>query len=71
MSTCEKDHTGDLPAGFRRLPESQASAWRHLCAGCAYELGRRHNQEAEERLREQVRDLTRVVKELSKGRTAP
>ena len=49
---CSEDHVGNLPAEFERLPESQASRWRHICAGCAYDLGRRHAEEAEGRLRE-------------------
>lgn len=61
---CNSDHSNVLPAEFNQLPESQAARWRHICAGCAYELGRRHGAEAEERLRQRVRDLTARVKEL-------
>lgn len=40
--TCEKDHSGDLPRGpIIALEESQAGFWRHKCAGCAYEMGKR------------------------------
>ena len=66
-NSCTKNHTGDLPAEFERLPESQASRWRHICAGCAYDLGRRHAEEAEQRLRARVRELTARVKELEAG----
>lgn len=62
--TCTNDHSDVLPADFDRLPESQAARWRHICAGCAYELGRRHAAETEERLRQRVRDLTAKVKSL-------
>ena len=55
----------ELPADFSRLPESQAGKGRHRCAGCAYDLGRRHSAEAEERLRERVRSLTAQVNELN------
>jgi hypothetical protein len=68
MSTCEKDHSGDLPSEFNDLPESQAAKWRHRCAACAYELGRRDVAGAEERLRKRVRELTMIVKELTNGR---
>jgi hypothetical protein len=61
---CTSDHSDVLPAEFSQLPESQAARWRHICAGCAYELGRRHAAEVEERLRQRVRDLTAKVKEL-------
>lgn len=68
MGTCDKDHSGDLPAEFKRLPESQAARWRHRCAGCAYDLGRRHGEEAENRLRARVRELTAIVKEVDRKR---
>ncbi len=63
----------ELPADFARLPESQAGKGRHICAGCAYDLGRRHAAETEERLRERVRALTARVKELEArgGRGTP
>ncbi len=54
----------ELPADFSKLPESQAGKGRHICAGCAYDLGRRHASEAEERLRDRVRSLTAQVSEL-------
>lgn len=63
-ATCSEDHEGQLPADFLRLPPSQRSAWRHVCAGCAYMLGRKHGAEAEDRLRERVRSLTARVNEL-------
>jgi len=56
-TTCSVDHSGDLPASFNHLPESQGGAGRHKCAACAYELGRSEAAAAEERLREQVRKL--------------
>jgi hypothetical protein len=65
MSTCVSDHSGELPSDFDGLPESQAARWRHRCAGCAYALGRRHREEAEERLRNRVRELTAVMKDLT------
>lgn len=61
---CTKDHAGDLPAEFGRLPASQAARWRQRCAGCAYALGREHALEAEERLRLRVRELTAKVRPL-------
>lgn len=68
MKTCNKDHAGDLPGEFDGIPDSQAARWRHRCAGCAYELGRRHGVEAEERLRARVRDLSAKVKDLGARR---
>lgn len=65
-TTCTKDNVGDLPAEFERLPESQVSRWRHICAGCAYDLGRQHAAHAEERLRERVRELTQRLRELER-----
>lgn len=62
--TCSSDHSDTLPAEFNKLPESQAARWRHICAGCGYDLGRRHASETEERLRQRVRDLSARVKEL-------
>lgn len=59
--SCYVEH--ELPADFSKLPESQAGKGRHVCAGCAYELGRKHAAEAEARLRERVRVLTARVKE--------
>lgn len=56
-TTCSVDHSGDLPATFNNLPESQGGAGRHKCAACAYQLGRSEAVAAEERLREQVRKL--------------
>lgn len=58
MKLCTKDHGAGLPSDFNDLPASQAARWRHRCAGCAYALGRRHREEAEERLRARVRELT-------------
>ena len=67
MKLCSVDHGTDLPADFDRLPESQAARWRHRCAGCAYALGRRHREEAEERLRDRVRELTAKLMARQKG----
>ena len=59
MNTCTKDHSaGTLPGTFALLPESQAARWRHICAACAYELGRADAAKTEENLRERVRKLT-------------
>jgi hypothetical protein len=45
--TCSTDHIGSVPAKkLGGLPESQASAWRHKCAACAYELGFKEGQRA-------------------------
>lgn len=68
MTTCKRDHVAELPAEFDTLPESQAARWRHRCAACAYTLGRRHADQAEQRLRSRVRELTAVVQELRNGR---
>lgn len=57
MNTCGKDHSGEIPKAIEALPDSQAGFWRHRCAGCAYLLGRKHAEEAEQRLRERVRKL--------------
>jgi len=55
---CTSEHSsGDIPAAFFSLPSSQASKWRHVCAACAYELGRKHAAEVEENLRKRVREL--------------
>jgi hypothetical protein len=55
---CKKDHSGSIPRKpIEALEESQAGFWRHRCAGCAYELGRKDAGEAEERLRNRVREL--------------
>jgi hypothetical protein len=61
---CTHDHDGELPmAEFHALPESQRGKWRHVCAGCAYRLGRSHAEAAEERLRQRVRDLEARLKQ--------
>lgn len=57
MSTCSKSHD-DVPGAFTRLPESQAKRWRHICAACAYDLGRADAVRVEANLRERVRVLT-------------
>lgn len=63
---CEIDHAGDIPADIGRMQESQAGFWRHKCAGCAYLLGRRHAEEAEERLRARIKRLEAQIAELTK-----
>ena len=55
---CEKDHATSVPRQIESLQESQKGFWRHRCAGCAYEMGRRDAEAADERLRERVRALT-------------
>jgi len=61
---CSKPHA-DLPASVRALPESQrAIAGRHICAACAYELGRDHARAAEENLRLRVQELKAEVARL-------
>lgn len=68
--SCKSEHSDKLPADFDELPESQASRWRHKCAGCAYELGRRHGEEAEEQLRQRVHELTARIKDLEQIRVS-
>jgi hypothetical protein len=64
--TCSANHAdGSLPRAVEQLPSSQGGKLRHVCAGCAYELGRRDGALAEERLRERVRQLET---ELAKAR---
>lgn len=64
---CGRDHTGSIPEkGIKALEDSQAGFWRHKCAGCAYELGKRDAGEAAERLRARVRDLTDEVAALKR-----
>ncbi len=65
--SCGKDHTGDIPEkAIRDLQDSQAGFWRHRCAGCAYEMGKRDAGEAAERLRARVRELTDEVARLKR-----
>ena len=61
--TCSEPHA-DIPASFTALPSSQAAKWRHVCAACAYELGRKHTADTEARLRERVRSLTSEIDSL-------
>ena len=69
MSTCDKDHVLDLPkATFDAVPASQAGVWRHKCAGCAYDLGRKTTGDVEARLRQRVRDLEAEVARLKGGK---
>lgn len=63
--SCSKDHSGNIPkAKISALEDSQSNFWRHKCAGCAYEMGRRDAGEAEDRLRARVRQLQEEVDEL-------
>jgi len=55
---CEKDHATSVPRQIEKLQESQKGFWRHRCAGCAYEMGRRDAEATDERLRERVQALT-------------
>ena len=41
-NTCGSDHRYFIM--FAKLPECQGDVGRHKCAGCAYELGKRHAQ---------------------------
>lgn len=69
MATCDKAHVLDLPkAIFDTVPASQAGTWRHKCAGCAYDLGRKTATDVEERLRQRVRDLEAEVVRLKGGK---
>ena len=64
MMSCSKDHAGEIPAAIGKLEDSQAGFWRHKCSGCAYLLGRRDAEQAEERLRNRVRELEARIAEL-------
>lgn len=62
--SCQIDHSPGVPKEVGKLENSQAGFWRHKCAGCAYELGRRHAAEAETRLRERLRAVQAELDEL-------
>ena len=63
--SCQKDHADRLPkSAISALHDSQAGFWRHKCAGCAYEMGRKDAGDAEERLRKRVQELTDQVDKL-------
>lgn len=63
--SCQKDHGDKLPkAAITVLEDSQAGFWRHKCAGCAYEMGRKDAGDAEGRLRKRVQELTDQVDKL-------
>jgi hypothetical protein len=65
---CNHDHDGDLPKSeFDKLPMSQRGRWRHVCAGCAYQLGRLHGEEAAYRLRERVRALEQKLMDVQQA----
>ncbi len=64
---CSFSHD-NLPKSFEKLPESQGGKGRHICAACAYDLGRTEAAQAEERLRERVRALTAELDKLRAGR---
>lgn len=66
MASCDKDHASVPKKDIEKLPTSQAAEGRHRCALCAYELGRKHAAEAEERLRERVRGLVAEVDTLKR-----
>jgi hypothetical protein len=58
---CSEEHEVVLPKDIASLPASQRSWWRHVCAGCAYELGR---QTTEEILIKQVQELKAEIERL-------
>jgi hypothetical protein len=62
---CSIDHEdGSIPASVWALPSSQGGKHRHLCAACAYQLGRQHAAETEARLRDRVRALMAEIDQL-------
>lgn len=65
MSICTKDHIGAVPAAVHSLPKSQAGAWRHKCAACAYDLGYQDGIGAADKLRARVRELEARLKDLA------
>ena len=66
MANCDKDHATVPKKDIESLPHSQADVGRHRCALCAYELGRQHAGEAEQRLRGRVRELVAEVDALKR-----
>jgi hypothetical protein len=42
---CDKSHT-KVPKEVADLPDNQKHPFRHICAGCSYELGYKHGYEA-------------------------
>jgi hypothetical protein len=64
---CKVEHSGEVPRAIEKLQDSQAGFWRHRCAGCAYLLGRKHAEEAEERLRVRIRQLQEAIEKLKAG----
>lgn len=63
--SCQRDHADKLPkTAISALQDSQAGFWRHKCAGCAYEMGRKDAGDTEERLRKRVQELTAQVDSL-------
>lgn len=68
---CDKDHAGSIPEkAIKGLQDSQAGFWRHKCAGCAYEMGKRDAAASEERLRTRVRELMDEVEKLKRESSA-
>jgi hypothetical protein len=55
---CNSDHeSGEIPVEvYSTLPSSQAGRHRHLCAACAYLLGRKHAEQ--EALRKHIRAMS-------------
>lgn len=61
--TCPGHETGEIPRTVGDLPSSQGGEWRHICAACAYLLGRKHAEETETRLRDRIRELQARLEE--------
>jgi hypothetical protein len=66
MDMCEKSHSSDLPSEFNEPLTRGRHDGGIAVLDAPYELGRRHALEAEERLRNRVRELTADVRELTK-----
>lgn len=65
-AVCSVDHVGKVPAQkIAGLPESQAGAFRHRCAACAYQLGYEEGLQAA--AREQRVTSSRLLKSVAKG----
>ena len=47
-SVCNKNHRHS--SAFNALPIDQGGAWRHRCAGCAYEKGYQDGLERKEKV---------------------
>jgi DNA-binding NtrC family response regulator len=68
---CLKDHSDDLPADFDAQPTAQAGSWREVCAGCAYELGKRHAAVSEEHRRQYLQDLQAIRGDMVAAKSSP